>query len=156
MGKRDKGEPRDRFRLPRARVAIPFELTIGEGGRPRFSAKLPSRDLSVSGTFLESSYFLPVGTRMRVSFQLDEGEEPLHASAEIVRHEKTGRSGFALRFFEFEGKANVAVTELVLGEQLHNYVDRYLASRRARSLKTEAERMVDLIASWELHRATKR
>ncbi len=148
------------FRLPRARLAVPFRLCIGEGADTRFSARLPSRDLSVSGAFLESSFFLPVGTRLRVSFQVDEDAPPLEASAEIVRNQPPGEGGdgaeggFALRFFEFHGAARVAITELVLGEQLRDFTARYRKSRRAAALETDEERWVDLIASWELFKAT--
>lgn len=142
----------ERFRLPRARLAVPFELSIADKSGTRFKAKLPSRDLSVSGAFLTSSYFLPVGTRLKVCFQIDEGVDPLCAAAEVVRHE---HGGFALTFFEFEGDARVAITELVLGESLHEFTARYLESRRARAFSSEPDRMVDLLASWELHKATR-
>ena len=145
------------FRLPRARMAVAFELHIGDGRDKRFSANLPSRDLSVTGAFLKSSYFLPVGTRLKVSFQVDEDLPPLRASAEIVRHEKAGpggEGGFAIRFSEFEGDSRVLVTELILGERLHVFIDRYLRSKRSRQFHGEAEKMADLLASWELHKAT--
>lgn len=144
------------FRLPRARLAVPFRLCIGEGADTRFSARLPSRDLSVSGAFLESSFFLPVGTKLRVRFQVEEDSPPLEASAEIVRNQpgEGGEGGFALRFFEFHGAAHVAITELVLGEQLRDFTARYRKSRRAAALATDEERWVDLIASWELFKAT--
>ena len=86
MGKPGQRRVADRFRLPRARVAVPIQLRIGDGSQARFSARLATRDLSVSGAFLESSYFLPVGTRLSVSFQLDDGSPEVKASAEIVRH----------------------------------------------------------------------
>jgi hypothetical protein len=146
------------FRLPRARLTVPFELSIADKSGTRFKARLASRDLSVSGAFLESSFFLPVGTRLEVCFQLDEHAGPLRAAAEIVRHEAGGRGGpggFALRFFEFEAEARVAITELVLGESLRAFTARYLESRRARAFRSEADRMVDLLASWELHKATR-
>ena len=160
MDKRSRsGARREGFRLPRARLTIPFELTIADGKDTRFKARLPSRDLSVSGAFLESSFFLPVGTRLQVDFQLEEGAPPLRAAAEVVRHERSSRGaggGFALRFFEFEGDSRVAVTELALGESLRDFAARYLKGKRARALSSEADRMVDLLASWELHKATGR
>jgi len=138
-------------------MAVPFALHIGDGADQCFCAKLASRDLSVTGAFLESSYFLPVGTRLQVAFQVEEDAPPLRASAEIVRHEKAGKrgeGGFAIRFFEFEGASRVAVTELILGEQLRAFIGRYQRSKRARQLHDETERMMDLVASWELHKAT--
>jgi len=150
---------KESFRLPRAQLTIPFELSIADRTGTRFKARLPSRDLSVSGAFLESSYYLPVGTRLEVCFQLDEGAAPLCAVAEIVRHEgesRQGPGGFALRFVEFKGDARVAVAELMLGESLRDFAQRYLESRRARAFGSEPERIVDLLASWELFKATGR
>ncbi|MGC4120798.1 MAG: PilZ domain-containing protein [Myxococcales bacterium] len=120
---------------------------------------MPSRDLSVSGAFLESSYYLKVGTRLEVCFQLEEEMPPLTAVAEIVRHEgesKDGPGGFALRFVELKGDARVAITELMLGESLSEFAQRYLKSKRAKAFSSEAERIVDLLASWEVFKATGR
>jgi len=46
--------------FPRAKLAVPFVLWIGEGETRRFSATLTSANVSVSGAFLKSSFFLPV------------------------------------------------------------------------------------------------
>ena len=163
MDRKPRTKPKERksefFRLPRAQLTVPFELSIADKTGTRFKARLPSRDLSVSGAFLESSYYLPIGTRLEVSFQLDEGTSPLTAVAEIVRHEGEGRDGpggFALRFVEFKGDARVAVTELMLGERLSDFTERYLKSRRARAFASGTEQIVDLLASWELFKATGR
>ncbi|HEY3446026.1 MAG TPA: PilZ domain-containing protein [Myxococcales bacterium] len=162
MDRKPKAKSRGRkaeFRLPRAQLTVPFELSIADESGTRFQAKLRSRDLSVSGAFLESSYFLPIGTRLEVCFQLDDDAAPLCAVAEIVRHEDEGRDGpggFALRFMEFKGDARVAITELVLGESLNEFAQRYLKSKRAGAFASEAEGIVDLLASWELFKATGR
>jgi len=152
-------KPKDEhFRLPRAALSVPIELTIADDSGTRFQARLSTRDLSVSGAFLKSSYYLPLGTRLRVNFQLEEDGEPLYALAEVVRHERgaAGGGGFALRFFEFEGDARVAITEMVVGESLRDFAARYLKSKRARAFSSEADRIVDLLASWELYKATGR
>lgn len=154
-----KGRKAPLFRLPRAQLTVPFDLSIADRSGTRFKARLRSRDLSVSGAFLESSYYLPVGTRLEVCFQLDEGIPPLCAVAEVVRHEgesREGPGGFALQFVEFKGDSRVTVAELVLGESLADFARRYLESKRARAFADDAERIVDLLASWELFKATGR
>jgi hypothetical protein len=141
--------------FPRARLATRFEIWREEGGRRTFSASLVSQNVSVSGAFLESSFFLPVGTALQVRFSLDEGAEPVQARAEIVREERSGgRTGFGIRFVEFSGQTEVSLARLFFGMRLRTFAEEYLQSRRARSLPNELERVVDVLAAWELLKAT--
>lgn len=149
-------EPEHRH-FPRARVAARFELWREEGGQRTFSATLVSTNVSVSGAFLESTFFLPVGTELQVRFTLEENMEPVLARGEIVREERSGegsRSGFGIRFVEFTGQTEVSLARLFLGVRLRSFAEEYLQSRRARSLPNELERVVDVLAAWELLKAT--
>ncbi|MBJ6763304.1 PilZ domain-containing protein [Myxococcaceae bacterium JPH2] len=152
------GEPEHRH-FPRAQLATRFDLWMEdeEGGR-RFSASLTSINVSVSGAFLESTFFLPLGTVMGSRFALEDGAPPVEARAEIVREERgtghDGRSGFALRFLDFSGQTEVALARLFLGMRLRAFAEDYLKSQRARSLPNELERVVDVLAAWELMKAT--
>lgn len=148
-------EPEHRH-FPRARLATRFELWREVDGQRTFSAALLSQNVSVSGAFLESTFFLPRGTEVQVSFSLEEGAEPVLARAEIVREERTGsggRSGFGIRFVEFSGQTEVSLARLFLGMRLRTFAEEYLQSRRARSLPNELERVVDVLAAWELLKA---
>lgn len=146
--------------FPRARMSVPFKVWIGETANLRFSAQLPSANVSVSGAFLESTFFLPIGTEIRVSFSLEAGAAPVDARAEIVREERPddrtgqGRSGFGIRFVEFFGQTEVTLAKLFLGEQLRGFAEEYLSSKRARSLTSELDRVVDALAAWELLKVT--
>ena len=62
--------------FPRAKMSVPFKLWMGEGNDRRFSASLTSSNISVSGAFIESTFFLPVGKKLSLSFELDAEEEP--------------------------------------------------------------------------------
>lgn len=149
-------EPEHRH-FPRARLATRFELWREEGGRRTFAASFTSQNVSVSGAFLESTFFMPMGTELNVRFSLEEGAEPVLARAQIVREERTGpegRSGFGIRFMEFSGQTEVSLARLFLGMRLREFVEQYLQSRRARSLSNELERAVDVLAAWELLKAT--
>ena len=149
-------EPEHRH-FPRARLATRFEIWREEGGQRTFSATLLSQNVSVSGAFLESTFFLPMGTEVQVRFSLEEGAEPVLARAEIVREERAGpgaRSGFGIRFVEFSGQTEVSLARLFLGMRLRTFAEEYLQSRRARSLPNELERVVDVLAAWELLKAT--
>jgi hypothetical protein len=146
-------------KFPRARMHVPFRLWIEQGGELRFEATLRSGNVSVTGAFLDSTFFLPVGTEVRTSFVLVEDEPPVQARGEIVRIETPGRdgkgrSGFALRFLEFYAQTEVTLARLFLGATLLEFAQGYLASNRARSLPNELERCVDALAAWELKKAT--
>jgi len=145
--------------FPRAKMAVPFRLWMGEGADRRFSASLTSANISVSGAFLESTFFLPVGKKLSCSFELDPEEDPVLAEGEIVRQEQPnargeGRSGFALRFTEFFSQSEVTLAKLFLGEKLRDFAEGYLSSKRARSLNNELDRCVDALAAWELKKVT--
>lgn len=164
-GKKPLGPPLDSYggpehrQFPRAKMAVPFRLSIGDGADVRFQATLSSANVSVSGAFLESTFFLPMGTEVHASFVLDPDEDPVLCRAEIVRTETPGRdgkgrSGFALRFVEFFQQSEVTLAKLFLGERLKLFAQDYLASKRARSLGSELERCVDALAAWELKKVT--
>lgn len=145
--------------FPRALMNVPFRLWMGEGEARTFSASLKSSNISVSGAFLESTFFLPIGSELQTSFELEAGEEPVLARAEIVRQESPdgqgrGRSGFALRFIEFFSQSEVTLAKLFLGDRLREFAEGYLASKRARSLNNEFDRCVDALAAWELKKVT--
>lgn len=146
--------------FPRAEFNTRVELWMDEpgGGPRRFSATLQSVNVSVSGAFVESTFFLPVGTELNVRFALEEGAEPVQARAEIVREERAGgpegRTGFGIRFVEFSGQTEVSLARLFLGMKLRAFAEEYMQSRRARSLPNELERVVDVLAAWELMKAT--
>lgn len=145
--------------FPRARLRTRFEIWIDVEGDRRFSASLDSINLSVSGAFLESSFFLPLGTELQVRFALDEDEQPVEARAQIVREERDerrneGRMGLGIRFEEFFGQSEVTLAKLFLGVQLRAFASEYLQSDRARGLGDELDRVVDALAAWELLKVT--
>jgi hypothetical protein len=155
---RDDGPEHRHF--PRARFSAPVSIWIGEGAERRFSATLRCTNISVSGMFLDSTFFLPIGTEVLVSVPLEAGQDPVLARAEVVREERVnprtgqGRSGFGLRFAEFFGQTEVMLARLFLAQRLRNFAQSYLQSKRARSLSSELERGVDALAAWELSKAT--
>lgn len=142
--------------FPRARLEVRFDLWIDEGEDRRFSAALVSRNVSVSGAFLESTFFLPLDTEVQVSFRLDPQSEPVRARATIVREERPdprtgeGRSGMGLHFVEFYDQTQVTLARLFLGEQLRAFAREYLQSKRAATMDSELDRVVDALAAWEL------
>lgn len=154
------GEELEHRQFPRAQLGVRFEAWMGDEADRRFSAFFQSGNLSVSGAFLESTFFLPIGTELWVRFQVSEEEPEVNARGLIVRHERPdprtgqGRSGFGLRFLEFSGQTEVGLAKLFVGQRLRDFVLEYLQSERARSLASEQERMVDVLAAWELRKVT--
>jgi hypothetical protein len=152
------GEEHRQF--PRAKMRVHFEAWIDREDERVFAASFHSANLSVSGAFLESTFFLPVGTEIRVSFDLEDNPEPVQARAQIVRVESPnprtgeGRSGIAIRFVEFFGQTEVTLARLFLGDKLRDFSERYMASKRARALNNELDRVVDALAAWELLKVT--
>jgi len=53
------------FRLPRARMAVAFELHIGDGRTSDSPPTCRSRDLSVTGAFLKEQLLLAGGSGSR-------------------------------------------------------------------------------------------
>jgi hypothetical protein len=148
--------------FPRAKVQVPVHVWIGEGKDRTFSATLASANFSVSGAFLESTFFLKMGTELSLSFQIDEDGDEVVAHAEVVREERPartdesgGRSGMGLRFKSFDEQSEVTLARLFLGETLSEFAQVYLASSRAKALGNEFERVVDALAAWELLRVTR-
>jgi hypothetical protein len=148
-------------KFPRAMMSMPVSLWIEKGGDRRFSATLQAENLSVSGAFLRSTFFVPIGTQLKVRFTLEaEDGDPVEARAEVVRHDQPdprtgqGQSGLAIRFIEFYEKTEVTLARLFLSERLTAFASDYLSSKRARSLSSELERVVDALAAWELLKVT--
>jgi hypothetical protein len=148
-------------RFPRAQLEAVFRLWIGEGADQTFAASLRSDNLSVSGAFLRSTFFLPMGTEVSVSFSLEGAKEPVQARARVVREQRPveGRrdasiSGMGLRFTAFHGQTEVTLARLFLGTALRHFVEEYLRSPRARALTDPAERVVDALAAWELSKVS--
>ena len=154
MGTQEELEHRH---FPRARLATNFELWIDEEGDRRFTATLRSANVSVGGAFLESTFFLPMDTELRVRFSLEPGAAPVEARARIVREERPLRedepTGFGIRFEEFYGQTEVSLARLFLDTRLRTFAEEYLRSNRARGLPNELERVVDALAAWELLKA---
>jgi PilZ domain len=143
--------------FPRARLATSFELWIDEQGARRFTATLRSVHVSMGGAFLESTFFLPMDTELRVRFSLEPGAAPVEARARIVREQRPRRegepTGFGIRFEEFYGQTEVSLARLFLDMRLRTFAEEYLRSTRARGLPNELERVVDALAAWELLKA---
>ena len=141
--------------FPRAKVRLRVEARIGPEKSPRFSASFFSENVSVSGAFLHSTFFLPLGTELEVRFGIDDTNEEITARAQVVREERGGESGDAhsgmrIRFLGFDGQSEVALVRLFMGARLRAFAESYLKSKRAKKLTSELDRVIDALAAWEI------
>lgn len=153
----DRGSETDdeHRRFPRAKLAFRFDVLRGDASAPTFRASLRCDNISVSGAFLESTFFLPLGTELDVTFRIEGQNEVVRARAEVVRIERPdaagkGRSGMGIRFLEFEDQSEVAVARLFLAPRLRGFVESYLKTPRARKFTNELDRVIDALSAWEL------
>ena len=154
----DQGPDGEEHRgFPRAKMRLRVAARIGSEKDPRFSASFVSDNVSLSGAFLESTFFLPVGTELDVSFAIEGNSEEISARAEVMRDERAspsgaGRSGMGIRFLSFDEQSEVALARLFMGPRLRAFAEGYLKSKRVKKLTSEVDRLIDALAAWELLR----
>src|SRR5690242_5921412 len=105
-GHRETAIASTRRRYPRAGLDVKVRLSVGAGKEKRFEATLHSRNISVSGVFFESTFFLKVGQVVDVELRLPPQNRPVRARGRVVRVESLDEggkatTGFALRFEEY-------------------------------------------------------
>jgi hypothetical protein len=143
---------------PRASLVTKAKLSFNGDGRS-FQASLSSQDVSLGGIFFESEFALKLGSELDVRFELPDGSGVVEARGRIVRVEHydersgRGRSGFAVRFTEFQNDGGVVLASLFLAPRLRQFASRYLKERsRHRRGMNELDRLVDALVVWELER----
>ena len=141
--------------FPRRTMELTVGVRRGEIDEPTFAATLRSDNVSMSGIFLRSTFFLPVGTELELSFRLPTEERPVRVRATLVRHQSDPHSGMGVHFDDFLDQSEVALARLFLDARIAAFTKKYMSSARAKELDDEAERLVDALAAWELDKVTK-
>ncbi|HVE83912.1 MAG TPA: PilZ domain-containing protein [Myxococcales bacterium] len=146
-----------RRRFPRAGVSVKVHLTVGDGANRSFEATLPSRDLSVSGVFFESSFFLKIGQVVDVSFRLPPQNRTVRARGRVVRVEQLEegqrpRTGFAVKFDEYYDSSDVVLANYFLAPALREFIQSYASRRRLRLGDDAVSQVVDIMSAWELEK----
>ncbi len=149
-------DPRNRRRFPRQPTQVKVALEAAGQRGVSFQASLPSADVSIGGIFLESEFFIKLGTELLVTFELPEVTEPVRVKGVVVREQRQSdrhrgvRSGFAIEFSSFLGDAKLALASFFLGPRIRAFVDAYRQTGRHGRIRKEADRMVDVIVAWEM------
>ncbi|MCA3016854.1 MAG: PilZ domain-containing protein [Myxococcaceae bacterium] len=146
-------DPRRRF--PRASIKVRARLSLADDPARVFEASLPTVNVSVGGLFLESSYFLELGTRLLVHLELPPHGRVVQVKAEVVRIEANGDgpSGFALRFTDYIGGSEVVLATHFLSPVLKEFITTYAKQHRFDASAEYIAHTADVLAAWELAKA---
>ncbi|MCC6333835.1 MAG: PilZ domain-containing protein [Myxococcales bacterium] len=144
-----------RRRYPRADIAVKARLSLADEPSRVFEAALPTVNLSVGGLFLQSSFFLKLGTKLLVHLALPPKGREVTVKGEVVRVETKGdgHSGFALRFTEYLDGSEVALATHFLSPVLREFIAAYARQHRFDASPEYLAHTADVLAAWELKKA---
>lgn len=144
-----------RRRYPRANVDVRTRLSLADDPSRVFEATLPTVNISVGGMFLESTFFLKMGTKLLVELKLPPKGRSVHVKAEVVRIETNaeGSSGFALRFNEYLDGSEVVLATHFLSPVLKEFITAYAKQHRFDASAEYIAHTADVLAAWELKKA---
>lgn len=144
-----------RRQYPRADIAVRARLSLADDPSHVFEATLPTVNLSVGGMFLESSFFLKIGTRLHINLSLPQGGRDVHVKGEVVRVESAENraSGFALRFTEYFDGSQVILATHFLSPVLKEFLVQYAKEHRFDASSQYLAHTADVLAAWELKKA---
>ncbi|MFT3710654.1 MAG: PilZ domain-containing protein [Archangium sp.] len=140
---------------PRADIHVKAKLSLADDPSRSFEAALPTVNLSVGGMFLESSFFLKLGTRLLIQLDLPQKGRSVKVKGEVVRVESgsKGASGFALRFTEYLDGSQVTLATHFLSPVLREFLSQYAKEHRFDASAEYLAHTADVLAAWELKKA---
>jgi hypothetical protein len=105
--------------------------------------------------FLESSFFLKMGTKLLVTLSLPPKGREVKVKGEVVRvvTQASGESGFALRFTEYLDGSEVALATHFLSPLLREFITSYAKQHRFDASPEYVAHTADVLAAWELRKA---
>ena len=160
---------KERRRYPRKEARVKVKLASAGSKGLTFEAYLPSWDVSIGGIFLESEFFVPMGTRLEVQFELPEVANIIRARGKVVRdvrlvrQGKGVRSGFVVHFTDYLDNAMLSLAKYFLAPEVMRinvrggmaplrFVSAYQTSGGKSRTIRDQEQMTDLIVAWEIAR----
>ena len=150
---------KDARKYPRAELQVRARLSLAGDRTRTFEASLPTANISVGGMFLESTFFLKIGTQLDVTLELPPHGRTVHARAQVVRIEtlasdsSQGHSGFALRFTEYLEGSEVVLATYFLAPVLREFIQAYAKQHRLQASNDYINHTADVLAAWELRKA---
>lgn len=151
------GKGKERRRFPRKDTQAKVRVTAGDLRNLAFQASLPSLDVSIGGVFLQSEFFLKLGTELELEFTLPGVSERIQCTGRVVREERQAgprgtRSGFAVQFVRYGEGAWLALATYFLAPQVQRFLHEYRRANRAQRFRNDEDRWMDLIVAWEMDR----
>ena len=83
--------PKARRQYPRAEIEVRALLRLVDEPGRAFEARLPTANLSVGGMFVQSTFFLRIGTRLLITLKLPQDDREIAVKAQIVRADNSSR-----------------------------------------------------------------
>lgn len=144
-----------RRQYPRAEVHVRAQLSLADDPSHVFEATLPTVNLSVGGMFLESTFFLKMGTKLLITLQLPNHGREVKVKGEVVRVESSDKaaSGFALRFNEYLDGSQVILATHFLSPVLREFLAQYAKEHQFDASPQYLAHTADVLAAWELKKA---
>jgi hypothetical protein len=141
-------------RHARSELRVKAKLTVRGERRTHFDATLPTRNISLSGVFLESSYFLKVGQSVELELRVPPQDRVVQLRCRVVRVETSGRAtnGFALKFEDYLGNSELVLKSFLLDPVLRDFVVAYAKKNDVDTDEEYLTHVVDLLAEWEFTR----
>jgi hypothetical protein len=138
----------EKRRFRRVKKDLKIRLTT-QDGRGYLEATLRSEDMSLSGMFLRSTFFLPEKTKVRIELDAPWGESATAEGfiARVVRDGPT--TGLGVQFSNLDEGSLTDLVRIFVGDHIHAYVTAF-----ARRVGKGADPAVlfDAILGWELAR----
>lgn len=143
---------KERRRQPRARAEFGVRLYGGDGRDTYLEARLHSADVSLSGVFLRSTFFLPVGAGVRVEFDVPEVGR-VEAHGVVRRIQPAGdETGIGIEFDSFAEGSLEALVSVFVADEVRAFVEGYCRERRGRPDTPSPTSLLHGILAWEIHR----
>ena len=139
----------------RIEIQLPTRLWLDEtrnGRQVRFEGHAITRDLAIGGTFLESSYLLPIGCPVNLEMTLDSGDE-LSTRGEVVHRIQAGEGdepGMGIIFTAVDAENRERLLRFFVPERVKQfYSKRFVVEFPHLSGKMSLQDVALVINLWE-------
>jgi hypothetical protein len=139
----------ERRRFPRVQKDLPIRLFAGHDKAPSLECTLRSEDMSLSGIFLRSTFFLPEGMPVRIELEAPWGQlASVHGVvARVVRDGAV--TGFGIHFTNLDADALTDLVCIFVGDHIQQFVADF-AKRHKGGVDTNV--ISEALLAWELAR----
>ena len=146
---RVEGSGAERRRFQRLAKEMKVRLFAGGGEQTYLECNLRSVDVSLSGVFLRSTFFLPQGSLVRLEIDTPWGHAA-EARGQVARVAREGElTGFAIQFERLEHDALKDLVCLFIGDRIDDFVERFAKTHKGEACSAL---LWDGILAWELER----